>query len=184
MGADEPWKLFILLSEYDEVMLKRQHGWRVGLEIDACQSGHSILSGLQRDKTRMLATNALTTEGAPSDAYQLVCNEALKALKSLQHVSAEEVTVIGKQRKRDQDGLKIEPKEWVEVERQKLKFEVTDVKEEFWLQSAQTTTWLQKHHLSPGYAQHLIAALSHPKARALCKPCVLNRSTAPPIQAD
>jgi len=173
MGADEPWKLFVLLSEYDEAVLKKEHGWRVGLEIDACQSGLSILSGLQRDKIGMAATNALPNEGAPSDAYQLVCNEALKALKSLQHVNAEEVTVIGRQRKRDQDGLKIEPKEWIEVERQKLKFEVKDEKGEFWLQSARTTTWLQKHHLSPEYAQRLIDALSHPKARALCKPCVL-----------
>ena len=83
--ADETWKLYSMLLEYNDVVIEQSKPiWQVPLEIDMTCSGLSLFSGVLRDPVGMTATNALmTADRLVQDAYRNVVEKAIELLEIL-----------------------------------------------------------------------------------------------------
>ena len=82
--ADETWKLYSMLLEYNDVVIEQSKPiWQVPLEIDMTCSGLSLFSGVLRDPVGMTATNALmTADRLVQDAYRNVVEKAMNSWRS------------------------------------------------------------------------------------------------------
>ena len=144
--ADETWKLYSLLLEYNDVVIHQtKPTWNVPLEIDMTCSGLSLFSGVLRDPVGMLATNALmSADRLVQDAYRNVVEKAIELLEKLAALN-----------------IRTESNEvpWKEPEFKAWRKLVTG-------------TWARKHALQPWVVMELISIFKQ-GGRSLGKPTIL-----------